>query len=305
MRQVTCKNQGFTLAEILIALGVIGVVTAVTVPILLNKINEKKYDNAREKALNTVGEAIKQIIIEGNIASESTPKGFVDNLLSKKIKIIKTCEVTTSKPDWSRTNLEKCGLSKSFKNYAGTSKDMPLSIQGQLSRHDLTQSFTTKNTPSYGFVTIDGYSYNLFYNPNCTKNNMDYKNKRFQVLYGAQNFVCVSVIYDMNGLKNPNRIGEDMGIVTVMYPDETVKAVAPKKPIVKSNNEGCGDGYRLLNVEEAIAYTFNGYLYGLNDNYIRTSDKNRYCGWDHSVFVHTRYGNLWCWSAGDNYCIKN
>ena len=279
-------------------------IAVVTIPILLNNINEKKYDYGRIKALNTVGEAVKQIIIEGNISSESTPKGFVDNLLSKKIKIIKTCEVITSKPDWSRINLEKCGLSKSFTTYTGTPKDMPLSMQDQLSRYDLTMDILTKNTPSYGFVTIDGYSYNLFYNPSCTKNDFDYKNKRFQVLYGNQKFVCVSVIYDMNGLKNPNRIGEDMGIVTVMYPDETVKAVAPKKPIDKSNDDGCGDGYRLPNVEEAIAYTFSGYLYGLNNDYLKTSDKNQYCGWDHSIFVQTRYGELRCWSAGVNYCIK-
>ena len=45
------KGIGFTLAEVLITLGVIGVVAAVTLPVLITNINEKVQKDACAKAI--------------------------------------------------------------------------------------------------------------------------------------------------------------------------------------------------------------------------------------------------------------
>ena len=51
---------------------------------------------------------------------------------------------------------------------------------------------------SYAYVTAEGYSVNLYYNPNCKPlDNNGYD-------YHASSQVCINAIYDMNGLKVPN-----------------------------------------------------------------------------------------------------
>ena len=44
-------KRGFTLAEVLITLGVIGVVSAMTLPSLINSIKDKHYHTALKRAI--------------------------------------------------------------------------------------------------------------------------------------------------------------------------------------------------------------------------------------------------------------
>lgn len=55
------KNKAFTLAEVLITLGIIGVVAALTIPILINNATEQKYVVAWKKAYSTMEQAQKSI----------------------------------------------------------------------------------------------------------------------------------------------------------------------------------------------------------------------------------------------------
>ena len=64
------KNYGFTLAEILIALIVIGVIAAITVPTLIQNTQKQEYVSALKKAYSTLSQATQQIIAE-----EGSPKG--------------------------------------------------------------------------------------------------------------------------------------------------------------------------------------------------------------------------------------
>ena len=54
------KN-GFTLSEILITLGIIGVVAAITLPTLINKIQEKQFHSKFKKAYATFSQAAQKI----------------------------------------------------------------------------------------------------------------------------------------------------------------------------------------------------------------------------------------------------
>ena len=51
-------HSGFTLAEVLITLGIIGVVAAMTMPTLLNSTNGAQYKTAYKKALSVISQAI-------------------------------------------------------------------------------------------------------------------------------------------------------------------------------------------------------------------------------------------------------
>lgn len=52
-------RKGFTLAEVLITLGIIGVVAAMTLPTLIANVNSAKYRSQFKKTLSTVNQAVK------------------------------------------------------------------------------------------------------------------------------------------------------------------------------------------------------------------------------------------------------
>lgn len=56
---MTKKRCAFTLIELIVAIGIIGVVVLITLPVILNKINDKIYESGRVKALSTIGTAVK------------------------------------------------------------------------------------------------------------------------------------------------------------------------------------------------------------------------------------------------------
>lgn len=60
------KKHGFTLAEILITLSIIGIVAAVTLPGLNNNVNSRKVGPALAKAVNTLENANRTALIKEN-----------------------------------------------------------------------------------------------------------------------------------------------------------------------------------------------------------------------------------------------
>ena len=146
--------RAFTIAEILITLTILGIVAAITMPLINQKVNDMQYDRAREKVLMSIGEAGRLLAVQGEINSAVNAKDFVNNYLSKKLKITKMCE---------STDLKNCGLPQEIKTIDGNSVINMPQTGFQLG---LTSN-AIKDQPSYGFSTVNGYSVNLFYNPNC------------------------------------------------------------------------------------------------------------------------------------------
>lgn len=60
------QNSAFTLAEVLITLGIIGVVAALTIPTLINKADEAAGRTAAKKAYSTVSNAFKQMLADNS-----------------------------------------------------------------------------------------------------------------------------------------------------------------------------------------------------------------------------------------------
>ncbi len=60
----THKLTGFTLAEVLITLGIVGVVAALTIPMLMTKFEQEKTVNALKKSYATLGHLVKRIEYE-------------------------------------------------------------------------------------------------------------------------------------------------------------------------------------------------------------------------------------------------
>lgn len=75
------KRAGFTLAEVLITLGIIGVVAAITIPSLINNANEAEYNTSAKKIYSELSQALLAIISLNGGENIGTNPGDVTNPL--------------------------------------------------------------------------------------------------------------------------------------------------------------------------------------------------------------------------------
>ena len=274
------KRFAFTLAEVLITLGIIGIVAALTMPSLINNANDRKYRGARQKALATIGGAVRNITVTEGIGNAVDAEDFVENHLRKQIQIAKTCK---------NNDLRSCGIETNPNAITTltepkTNITMPTKI-GDLANQISNGETINVNSASYGFVMSNGYSVNLFYNPNCLPDD-DINN------YG-QDRVCVNAIYDMNGLARPNEVGKDIGFVTVIYPDEHVVAYAPdvyEKNAANASFDGAAESCQnqdkdlsVPNKDELLSMYYNARLLRIiGGDYWSASDSTATLAWSQS-----------------------
>lgn len=62
------KKRGFTLAEVLIAMGVIGVIAAMTIPALMTNYREKEWEAKLKKTFSIATTACERMLVEENVA---------------------------------------------------------------------------------------------------------------------------------------------------------------------------------------------------------------------------------------------
>ena len=96
------NKNGFTLAEVLITLVIIGVIAAMTIPTLMNNTNKQEYVSKLKKAYSTMAQATNKIIAdEGNpradIGGWATSPEAVYNLYRKYLNKAKDCGLTSNK----------------------------------------------------------------------------------------------------------------------------------------------------------------------------------------------------------------
>lgn len=263
------KKVAFTLAEVLITLGIIGVVVALIMPTVISKTKDKQYKAARAKALSTIGNASKNIAVQGNMNDAQNAKDFVNNILRSQIAIAKTCE---------NDELENCGIPAKYKTGLGYEYSMPKKVQ-DLFVFGMPGINTIEKSKSYGFLTGDGYAYNLFYFPECSEEPLNLTS----IIKNGRSLLCVNAIYDMNGLRGPNQVGKDIGFVTVFYPNEKVQAVAPMfigtpddvyefgLTYLEAQQFCAEKGKRLPNFEEGMSAEFNSSISGFGGSPMLTS----------------------------------
>lgn len=99
-----CENsrkQGFTLAEVLITLGIIGVVAAMTMPTLINQTQGAQYKAAYKKALSALSQAVTLNVAldEYNFADVDAGTGVGESdktvlkMLTKRMNVVKNQNV--------------------------------------------------------------------------------------------------------------------------------------------------------------------------------------------------------------------
>lgn len=190
-------KKGFTLAEVLITLVIIGIIAAMTIPTLMNKTNEQESVVALKKAYSIVSQAYKRVIAENG---EINPETLNGNDASKNLSAMFVPYFSVQKV---------CGHSSEGDCFAGMYK-----------KFNGTDWWNGKTDIScYKMRLSDGMSLAIFGFP-------EYKT------FGngePLTYVFGQVYIDLNGDKGPNTLGKDMfifyiskyGVFPFGMPDDT------------------------------------------------------------------------------------
>ncbi len=177
------RKSAFTLAEVLITLGIIGVVAAITIPTLVSNYRKRQLEAQIKATYSTIQQAIEfaeyEDISYNNVAdgSDAAIKEWFDSFLGKHMKVEQLCINRNPKGCWHQVK------SAAGANY-GDAEGIGSNIIG----------FKIAKGAS---VTVDGYSaYNM-------------KN-----IFGVNtNESGLVFFFDANGQVKPNILGKDVYIM--------------------------------------------------------------------------------------------
>ncbi len=185
-------KKAFTLAEVLITLGIIGVVAAVTIPTLVSNHNAKLFKERKPIAELKIREITRQMNLDGMLAPHATTSSFV-NAFSKYAKLGRICD---------SNNLTDCFAEQITKTTGEVVEIKDLNNSGKLGK--------SYNDLNKAFVMMDGLSFIMSYDNSCVA-----PDKYNSTLSTTE---CLSYIIDLNGKKGPNTIGQDVLLVNSTLP---------------------------------------------------------------------------------------
>jgi len=204
------KNAAFTLAEVLITLGVIGVVAALTIPGLMTA--HKKHVTAAKlkRAVSEINQAIRLSENEnGQVENwdKSLPdEEFVNTYFRPYIKIMQLCKTPT-----------ECGYNSDSPWYY---------MNGGQGVYN-----SPNNVGRVSFLSMDGILYT--YAKNTDSETIMQDNDK-------------TIIIDINGEQKPNQFGRD---IFFFYRDEDADSILPyghnlSRAVINSSCSKTGDGLR-------------------------------------------------------------
>ena len=193
------KNYGFTLAEILITLAIIGVVAAITIPSLVNNYNQRAWARAKDVFTKRLEVATKSMNAQEKLAGYSSTMDFV-NELKNYIKITRVCD---------NNNITKCFNKEVIWNAGDEPVDMSEITDASAFGLDWTfpesKGGGVPETVAVQFA--NGINAIIAYNPNVEQDPFD--NEK-----GTPSD-SMAILYDVSGNKNPNTNGKDIGKINV------------------------------------------------------------------------------------------
>lgn len=114
MEKIKTEFKAFTLAEVLITLGIIGIIAAITIPTLVKNYQDAQYKSAYKKAYSALSQAFLKASQEGDIvpmtgtySSQGSEANFA--AIKKQFIVSKECEKTELSKCWDITG-EKWNL---------------------------------------------------------------------------------------------------------------------------------------------------------------------------------------------------
>ena len=195
------KKAAFTLAEVLITLGVIGVVAALTMPTLLKNIAERSNSEAQANLAQKITKSMDLMRADGGLErTYNSTDEFVDEF-SKYIKISTRCDAD---------HIADCWPTKTVTTTDGETYDVSKAKTGK------NLNLKDNKSNNVGIILADGATLILTYNPNAgiigdgdtvTPSFADLpigfgRTKKFA--YTTSVTSSIDFVMDVNGFKGPN-----------------------------------------------------------------------------------------------------
>ena len=194
-RPSKCK-EGFTLAEVLITLGIIGVVAAMTLPAFISnvqgRIQAKRVENINQK----LSKVTDKMAVQSGLIGYPDTMAFVQEM-KKHMSIAKVCDNSHLAECWGTTEVD-------------VGKDKPWEISKTKTAKTLKIGEPDNWADTVGIVTADGTPMILSYDKNC---NFDPNNAGLQYNQSSgksNSLACLSGVFDWNGGAKPNKLGDDV-----------------------------------------------------------------------------------------------
>ena len=195
------KKVAFTLAEVLITLGVIGVVAALTMPTLLKNIAERSNSEAQANLAQKITKSMDLMRADGGLErTYASTDEFVDEF-SKYIKISTRCDAA---------HIADCWPTKTVTTTDGETYDVSKAKTGK------NLNLKDNKSDNVGIILADGATLILTYNPNAgiigdgdtvtpSFANLPIgfgRTKKFA--YTTSVTDSIDFVMDVNGFKGPN-----------------------------------------------------------------------------------------------------
>ena len=192
------KKVAFTLAEVLITLGIIGVVAALTMPALITNIQDRIQAKRIENINQKLSKVTDKMAVQSGLTGYDTTMAFVQEM-SKHMKIAKICDNEHLAECWPTDEVTLNDEGKTWE-IAKTKNAKTLKIS--------TNAEDWADT--VGIVTGDGTGMILSYNKKC-EFNVDDVGLKYDSSTGKSNSLgCLSGVYDWNGSSKPNKLKKDV-----------------------------------------------------------------------------------------------
>ena len=194
------KRFGFTLAEVLITLGIIGVVAAMTMPTLMNSTQGAQYKAAYKKALSAISQGVTlNVALDGSsfadtvagtagVTTKPTSGDSVASILNSRMNIVKAA--TAANAGYGTTTTGEGSAATVSTNFPGTVKSCTETNQ------ETGACTKEENVKPDTFLFFNDGSMLAFKAGDAAKCTDD-------SVAGVKH--CVGVI-DVNGTKGPNKV---------------------------------------------------------------------------------------------------
>ena len=228
------KRYAFTLAEVLITLGIIGVVAALTIPTLIKNYQKQVWVNQLKKTYSTLNEGFKQMV-----ASEGCT----------------TLRCADISDDWPITNLDFTKANTKEK-FVSTFKLENVYVAG--APENSIYNYNIK------FLSGDEENFRTFFIVN-NRSGLVGTTPSGEIIAFANSIIGPIVAVDINGLKSPNVVGRDIFafsdfdlkdtvMVTPFYSKQYVELLASNDAMTAIDEEE-----RIQTVNDECSTTLGGF----------------------------------------------
>lgn len=212
-------KRAFTLAEVLITLGIIGIVAAMTIPTLITKIQKRKLETQLEATYSVIQQAMKNAQGEGSDfqtaftdGSDEAMKEWFEEYIMPNLKVESVC-------------YNKAGCWHKF----GEAKDLTGNNNSWETVNGWGTNIITFTIAKGAWFDMDGHAPSSCNGP-----------------FGINtDSTCLVIYFDVNGNSKPNRVGKDI-YVLVQTDKGLVPAGSDRTKAQVEQNCNTGSGYWCL-----------------------------------------------------------